>query len=182
MTSIERKEFGIGRSRDRDADGLTPAQRRFLEAYAGDADFDAVKALELAGYKTEGRSRSANSQTAIRILQTPEARKYLAELAEVDPLAMGRQERLRLLTRIGRGELTESRVVNGELMDVPATIDQRLKALSELGKAAGEGVKIEVTVRPEQMSDAELAAALELMGHVAAAALPVIDTEGESDD
>lgn len=178
MTSSERRQLGIGQAFHRDDAGLTVAQRRFLDAYVGDANFDPLKALELAGYKSASRSRSANAQLASRILNQPQSRKYLAELSESDPLCMTRIERLRRLTRIARGEEVEQTldIETGAVRYRPAKVAEQLKAMDALGKAAGEGIKIEITVRPEQLSDEELEAALAAMG--AHRALPSGEWDG----
>lgn len=173
-------QLGIGKAtKFREGDGLTPLQRRFLDAYAGEADFNPIDALKLAGYKTDGRTRSALSKLATRILTQPESRKYLAELHDSDPLVMSRQERLRMYTRVARGEMSEEKLVGEEIVKVPASMDHRLRALDALGKAQGEGVKIEITIRPEQMSDQELESALLLVGVPTGGKLLPLDSHRE---
>lgn len=179
MTSHELREYGLGQAtKNVDEQGLTPAQRRFLEAYCGEADFQPAKALELSGYKVEGRTRTALLKTATRILSMPASRKYLGELNENDPLVMGRQERLRRLSKIARGEP----VSEVEGVKFPASIGEQLKAMEALGKASGEGQRIEITVRPEQLSDAELEAALLAMGRVSVLEADVVDVLPEVDE
>lgn len=142
-------------------DGLSEYERRFVEAYMGDAHGIGAHAMLLVSPDlTDG---SAASQ-ACKLLKRPQVRKALRDRVESDPLVASRLERLRLLTRIARGEELEERPVRTgkrgtfALKKCPPTLRDRMEACAALSKAAGEHL-------PEQADDAaaKLAALLSSM-------------------
>ena len=74
--------------------GLTPAERRFVDAYYGGAKYNATRAAEMAGYKPD--SRQALRVTAHRLLHRPRVRKAMQDerrkmMAELDRRYSGRR-------------------------------------------------------------------------------------------
>jgi phage terminase small subunit len=191
MTDANRKR-GLG-VRTVGHDDLTPMERKFVEAYLGDANCNVERAARMAGY-CPGGTPTTRAREGAGILKRPRVAAFIESAMENDPLVMGRQERLRLMTSIARGEIKDKILTipgedGGTVERVAATAD-RLKALEQLAKAAGEGTKIEISVQADKMSNDELLAALTVVGvtpeMLFAGAPPlltadVIDTDGEED-
>lgn len=144
---------------------LTEKERRFVEAYMGEAAGNGTKAAEIAGYKA--RSKTALAQQAHYTLKKPKVRQELEERVKSDPLVASRQEIQHWLTKIVRGEdvldaLAKDRIKSAELI---------LKTRGELLDRREE--KTESTVRyvvttEDQLTEDERA----LMG----------ETDGEEDE
>lgn len=100
---------------------LTEKQRRFVEAYMGQAAGNATEAARVAGF---GNPKSQGS----RLLTFVDVKKAIEERQKADPLVASREERQRFLTAAMRGEH------GGELKD-------RIKATEVLGKAQGDFVE-----------------------------------------
>jgi hypothetical protein len=122
-------------------DGLSEFERRFVEAYMGDAHGVGSRAVKLISPDvTEGSARTM----AYELLRRPLVRKALRERVEADPLVASRLERLRYLTRVVRGEEGEERFVcvgksrRLKRIKVPDSTRDRMAACEMLAKAAGE--------------------------------------------
>lgn len=119
-------------------DALTEKQRRFCEAYAGEAAGNGVRACELAGY--EGNKVTLAS-VAYENIRKPQIRAVLAAFQEQDPLVPSRIDALRDLGRIQRGEVSNWKMTGtGELVELPTTPEQMIAAIQELGKLRGDYV------------------------------------------
>ena len=128
-------------------DGLTDRQRRFVDAYMGDAKCVGVSAARMAGYAGD---YNALCSTASTLLRNPKVRGALNVRMENDPLIMGRTERLRELSRIARREITATKVDpdTGEAIEVPiiVPIKDAIAAMKDLAQAQGDHVtKVELT-------------------------------------
>lgn len=126
-----------------DTPELSERVRRFVEAYAGVAAGNGVKACELAGYEGD---RDVLATQAWRLLRKAEVKAAIEAMLESDPLVAGRVERLRFLTSVMRGEVTEPRVT-GRTKDGDPIIEQcepalrdRLAAQDALAKLGGDHV------------------------------------------
>ena len=118
-------------------DGLSEYERQFVEAYMGDAHgVGAHAVLRISPDVTDASAASI----ACKILKRPHVRKALRDRMESDPLVAGRLERLRLLTRIARGEEMEQRRQGkrNQLVKHPPSLATRMEACAALAKAAGE--------------------------------------------
>ena len=104
---------------------LTEKERRFVEAFMGEAAGNATLAHKLAGYNgTDGTHRAEAS----KLLAKPNIAAAVLERQQGDPLIATREERQRFWTAILRGDMAE---------DGFDTKD-RLKASELLGKASGD--------------------------------------------
>lgn len=136
---------------------LTVKQRRWAEAYAGEAAGNGVKACEMAGY---GGSKADKSCQSWQNYRNPKIRAVLDAFQESDPLVAGRVERLRFVTRVFRGEEKDEKIVDGKVIEVRASVADRLKAYDALSKAAGEHIpklKEDDDDEVDRMSTAEIA-------------------------
>lgn len=126
-------------------DDLTEKQRRFVDAYMGEAKGNGTLAARVAGYEGDDNTLAV---TASRLLRNPKVRSALNARIECDPLIMGRIERLRRLSEIARGEYT-SQVVDpetGELANVRVPAKDLIAAMKELAQAQGDHVsRVELT-------------------------------------
>lgn len=75
---------------DVDAEGLTPRELLFVEAYCGAANFVAIKAYEVAGYSMRGRNNSVYANAA-NVLRKPKVQDAIAVRLSA------RVERLRIM-------------------------------------------------------------------------------------
>lgn len=98
---------------------LGEKERRFVEAYMGEAAGNAGKAYKLAGYKVK------NDQVAYsagcRLLRRVRVKKELEERVKSDPLVASRMEIQSWLTKLMRGEdvldaLAKDRIKAAELV------------------------------------------------------------------
>ena len=115
---------------------LTDMQRKFVDAYMGEAKGNGTQSCRLAGY---AGADTVLATQACRMLRLPHIRRAIDARTECDPLVAGRLERLRFLTEIMRGEVTDEKLdKDGCRVEVRASTADRLKALEALSKAAGE--------------------------------------------
>lgn len=108
---------------------LSERQRRFVEAYMGEAGGVATRAAEIAGYAhphVQGARLLANDRIAAAI----------AERQDNDPAVATRQERQAFWTRVMRGEQTIT--INGAEKILPVEMKDRLRASELLGKTGGD--------------------------------------------
>ena len=106
------------------ARGLTRKQRRFIDAYMGEAKGNGTMAATLAGY---AGSYQTLSSVACGLLKNPNIQRAMAQVAEDDPLIATRCDRQRFWTQVmGDGE---------------AEMKDRLKASELLGKTQADFVE-----------------------------------------
>ncbi len=108
---------------------LSERRRKFVEAYMGKAHGNASEAARIAGYKTPGVE-------GCRLLKDDKVRAAIAEREQADPLVTTREERMRWLASVIRGDLTDK-----DGGPVETDVSHRLKALELAGKASGDYVK-----------------------------------------
>lgn len=126
---------------------MSMKQRRFLEAYVGEAKGNATLAARIAGYKgSESTLRAVASRVLHSHAVSAELEAYNAETRTAALLA--REEILTRLTAIARGEGDEPHVLqSGETVYAPPKFSDRLRALELAAKLQGLLVdKVEVKV------------------------------------
>lgn len=112
---------------------LTPKQKKFAEEYVKSGN--GTRAAIAANYK----SKSAHS-IATENLQKPAVKNYIKELMDkaASDRIMDATEAIELLTRIARGEETETKVVatqfNVSEIEVPADLKTKIAAVKEILK------------------------------------------------
>lgn len=117
---------------------LDPFDRRFAEAYAGLAAGNGCKAMELAGHEGDAAVRAT---LAWRKLRNVDIRAAIEAMVESDPLVPARQERLRIIGAIARGEVPDVRLTaTGERVELPTKASDILAACRDLSELAGERV------------------------------------------
>jgi hypothetical protein len=116
---------------DEEDDGLSEYERRFVEAYMGEAGANGARAAMLVGSTTP----HAATVTATRVLRRPHVRRAIRERADGDPLVASRVERLRFLTAVMRGEVSRSGKRKG--FDRPS-MRERIDAVQVLSKICGD--------------------------------------------
>lgn len=135
---------------------LTFKERKFVEAYAGEAAGNGTKAAEMAGYRG---SRGALATRATELLRKSDVAEALDALLEHDPLVAGRVERLRFYSAVMRGEVTETRTsAEGTPYEV-CPVSMRLRAAEKLSTIAGdfrEPAKTDDDELPANLTPAEL--------------------------
>lgn len=140
---------------------LPERQRRFVDAYMGEAKGNGKRAAQLAGYAGD---ENVLAVQACVLLRKPKIRQAIDARIDSDELAMKRMERVHMLSRIGRGEYTETRFDNnGNPYDVQPTAKDIIAAIRELGLLQGDYVqKVAQTNAAgedvQNMSDAQLLA------------------------
>ncbi len=139
---------------------LTEKQRRFVEAYMGEAKGNATEAARLAGYKGDYDTlRSVGSEN----LTKPAIRDAIDARVDNCPLVASRQDRLEFLTRVMLGQETDRMMTKEGPIDVEPAMRDRLKALELLGKIQGDFVQ-----KVELKGEVRESAARELLELVAA--------------
>lgn len=117
-------------------DQLTVRERRFVEAYLGDAGGVGVRAAEMAGFTGSTHALKGYASTLIR---RPAVRTAIDSLMEQDPLIPGRIERLRFLGSVMRGEVHGERLnAEGDVVAIAPSISERQRACEKLGELAGD--------------------------------------------
>lgn len=106
---------------------LTEKQRRFVEAYMGQACGNATEAARLAGYKG---SENTLAQAGRANLRKPQIAAAIVERRDKDPLVLSRVELQELWTRIAKGETVGN--------EPTPTWKDRLKAMELLGRSRGD--------------------------------------------
>lgn len=107
---------------------LSERERRWVEAFMGEAAGNATKAARLAGYRGNAATLATQGRRLLRKAQIQEAIKL--RVAE-DPAIATRQERQAFWTRVmlGRDEFKKARLAD------------RLKAAELLGKSQGDFIE-----------------------------------------
>ena len=105
---------------------LSEKQRRFVQAYMGEAVGNATEAASIAGYKGNRRTLEA---VVRQNLGNPRIKEMIEQAQRDDPLIATREERQRFWTR----------VMNG--LEGDAKMPDRLKASELLGKASADFVE-----------------------------------------
>lgn len=138
-------------------DKLTPKQRRWAEAYAGEASGNGAKAAKIAGYSGTMEQMAV---VGYRNARNVHIRAVLDAWTEADPLVIGRVERLRLLAAIARGDAYDEKLdAQGCKVELRCATKDRLAAIKALAEAAGEHIQranVEVTGLPEGATIAQL--------------------------
>lgn len=138
--------------------GLTEKQRRFVEAYMGQAAGNATESARLAGYEGDsGTLRAIASEN----LTKPNIRAAIEKRINSDPLVASRFDRQHFWTRVMIGKEFDG--------DQPPAMRDRLKASELLGKTQmdfvhrvehtgkdGEAIQLASGVDLSPLSDAEL--------------------------
>ena len=124
------------------AEKLTEKQRRFVEAYMGEAAGNATEAARVAGYSGNDNTLSTVGATNIR---KAAIQKAIDERVDATPGIMTRRERQLWWTQVALGEISTRRVVldaDGEPreIDEPAKMSDRIKATELLGKSQADFV------------------------------------------
>lgn len=109
---------------------LTEKQRRFVEAYMGEAAGNATEAAALAGYVGD---RNTVSSVGVENLRKPAIRAAIEGLTEADPLVATRFDRQRFWSRVMAGsELDGSK---------PVQMKDRLRASELLARTQGDFIE-----------------------------------------
>jgi phage terminase small subunit len=133
-------------------DSLTEKQRRFVEAYMGEAAGNASKAAKIAGYR--GNSVTLG-QVGAENLQKPQIKSAIAARVRKDPRVAKRKDLQAWWTEI--------------MHDRMAELKDRLRASELLAKSQGQFIsrsqlelkgQVGVTKKAEELTDDELAAAI----------------------
>lgn len=103
---------------------LTEKQRRFVEAYMGEAAGNATEAARQAGYAGDDITLAS---VGYENLRKPQIRAAIESRAEEDPLVATRFDRQRFWTRVMLGKELDG--------DEPPAMKDRLKASELLGRS-----------------------------------------------
>lgn len=131
---------------------LTEKQRRFVEAYMGEAAGNATEAARLAGYRGNDATLAA---VGAENLKKPLIREAIDSRVASSPLVATREERQQFYTRVMLGEEQDVRVTaTGEEIRTYPSLKERMKAAELLGKTQGDFLtRVEVehsgTIRAE---------------------------------
>lgn len=114
---------------------LNPKQRAFVDAYVGEARFNATKAARMAGYS----EKSAHT-TGWELLQKPEIAVHVKQALE--SRAMSSEAVLAELADVASSEWRDHIIVRtnprtGETMDVKMDLGSKVRSLEVLAKAHG---------------------------------------------
>ncbi len=143
-TSESRAPWGMHYSADHSDDGetLTEKQRRFVEAYMGEAAGNGTLSAKIAGYSAKNAHAEAS-----RLLRNAKVRAAIQARQASDPLVMTREAMMRRLSAIGRGDAvvrlcdrTTGEPVagaDGSYVHVPATVSVQIKAMEMLARVSG---------------------------------------------
>ena len=110
--------------RTRGPDGLTLKQRRFVEAYMGEACGNGVLAARLAGYKGDNNTLHNIASENVR---KPTVASAIERLAENDPLIASRKQRQTFWSEV--------------MWDAGAEMKDRLKASELLGRTQADFIE-----------------------------------------
>lgn len=131
---------------------LSPLERRFVDAYIGDAHFNATQAARIAGY-----TEKSAGQMGFRVKNRPNVRARIREALEEATLT--REELLKVVaedaSRSDYQILDEARRLNSEIVAsslVSGLISSRTTARTNLMKAYGmftENVNVSGSLRRE---------------------------------
>ena len=109
---------------------LTEKERRFLEAYLGEAQGNGAEAVRRAGYRAAGDNAK---RIAYELLRTRRVRVELERRADEDPLTMRRVELRRWWSACVRGEAIDG----APAPPIDLTARERLRASELLARSAG---------------------------------------------
>lgn len=114
----------------------TERQRRFAESFTGPAMGNGTEAARLAGYKGSDNVLAVQASANLR---NPKVVALIEEMnATIRSAAiMTAEERQRWLTKVVRGEETDTAIVEGESVTVPASLRMKLLASEQLNKMQG---------------------------------------------
>jgi phage terminase small subunit len=116
--------------------GLTLKERKFVEAYLGEAAGNATRAARLAGYSGDPVTLAAVGYARLRKTQIRDA---IAQLVDQDELVPSRIERLRLLAATARGEATDQRLTaDGDIVEIRVPRRDQVAAIKVLCELAGD--------------------------------------------
>lgn len=135
--------------------GLTGKQQAFVDAYLGEARFNATKAALLAGYSTRSAASIGDEN-----LEKPEIKAALK--AHFDKLAMPKEEVLGRLADIARGDVNLVLDVNGEPSIRVARENGATHLIKSYTETVTEGESFSTTRRKIELHDPQRA--LELIG------------------
>lgn len=113
-----------------EAPALTEKQRRFVEAYMGEAAGNATEAARIAGYTGDDVTLRV---TAHENLTKPNIREAIESRIDADPLVATRFDRQRFWSRVMAGKELDG--------DKPAQMRDRLKASELLARSQGDFVE-----------------------------------------
>lgn len=114
---------------------LTEKQRRFVEAYMGEAKGNGAEAARLAGYSSKHANRIGAHTLAL-----PAVRAAIEERQRGDPLIATREERQRFWSSVARGE-PQMQLIGGKGVVRAPSLRDRLLAAQHLAKASGDFVE-----------------------------------------
>jgi phage terminase small subunit len=124
---------------------LTEKQRRFVEAYMGQAAGNGHLASKLAGYKGNANTLKA---VASNLLRQQNIREAMGQRTAECPLVATRQERQEFWTKVMQGKETQVVKVleDGTPVEMSPEMKDRLKASELLGRSQGDFIeKVELT-------------------------------------
>jgi hypothetical protein len=116
-------------------DGLTLKEERFVESFMGEAEGNATRAAELAGYKA--RSRPALQDFARKLAKKERIRAAIAARAAADPRVLTREELQQFWSSVVRGDMFERLTPEGTSVTAPAAMRERIKASELLARTHG---------------------------------------------
>jgi phage terminase small subunit len=121
---------------------LPERQRRFVEAYMGEAKGNATQAAVIAGYGADNRNSAA--ARASQLLDEPKIQEAIRKRAESDPLIATRKNRQQFWTSV--------------MNDHTVEMKDRLRASELLGKCQADFVKqTELTIVADARSELQSA-------------------------
>ncbi len=148
----------------KDEHGLTLKQRRFVDAYMGEANGNATEAARMAGYSQS--SPAVTQHAGHEVLRNPNVRSEIERI--YSSRVASRAERQAFWTDTMRSGAHE--------------MGHRLKATELLGKTQGDFIarlEVDVKVDAVELTDAQLAAIAEKAHRKALAAANSVDAEFE---
>jgi hypothetical protein len=120
---------------------LSERQRLFVDAFTGEAQGNATKAAEMAGY-------AHPMQTGHKLIKVEAVRKAIeAATAEAKAAgAMTRARRQELLSQFAEGKAIDYHVTKeGDIIETPPLIKDRVKSIEVLGRMQGDFIeKLEI--------------------------------------
>lgn len=133
-------------------DKLTEKQRRFVEAYMGEAAGNATESARIAGYKGNGNTLKS---VAAENLAKPDIIAAIQERVRKDPKIAKRKDRQRFWTLV----MTSDEVEMKDRLKASELLGRSQRDFIERRELSGpNGKPIHMHVRADEMSDDELAA------------------------
>lgn len=137
VRQLQPKQDAAPKAKAQPAVQLTEKQRRFVEAYMGEAAGNATEAARRAGYKGKGNALEA---VGSRMTAHPAVKAAIEERQRGDPLIATREERQRFWTSVARGE-PQMQLIDGRGVMREPSLRDRLLAAQHLAKASGDFVE-----------------------------------------